>query len=113
MRQKRSYLALIEGEPGAVYYFFASADPGYVYLDPPTSKDPRFLDLALGAGFLVVGAGMLDATGHATFSGTVPDNYTDQATIVFQAAMQAKPGRIFTEISNPLLVRFLTAECSK
>jgi hypothetical protein len=112
VRQKRTYVAQIEGEPFTYYYLFASAEPGYVYLDPPTSNDPRFLDLALGAGFQVLGCGTLDGTGHATFTGTIGDAYTGEPTIVFQVALQPQPRRINTVIGNPLMVRFLPPECS-
>ena len=56
VRQASGYTVTIQGPPNAVYYFLASGDPGYVYLDPPNSPDPRFLDLALGAGFFVLSA---------------------------------------------------------
>jgi DNA-binding beta-propeller fold protein YncE len=113
VRQTRTYTATIDGAPNANYWVFASGDPGYVYLDPPTSVDPRFFDLALGAGFRVIGFGNLGPSGHAALSGTVPDGFADEATIILQVAMQTQPGRAFTEVSNPLVVRFLTAECSK
>src|SRR5262249_51807449 len=71
VRQRANYTATIDGPPNAVYYLFASGDPGYVYLDPPTSDDPRFLDLALGAGFTVLSFGVLDGNGRATFQRTV------------------------------------------
>jgi hypothetical protein len=113
VRQTKNYTVTIQGPPNAVYYFFASGDPGYVYLDPPTSLDPRFLDLALGAGFFVLSAGQLDANGQVVFNGTVPAGFPDEATIIFQAVAQSKPGRHFAEIGNPLMIRFLAADCTK
>lgn len=113
VRQKLTYAATIEGPPNAVYYLFASGDPGYVYLDPPTSDDPRFLDLALGAGFTVITAGQLDGDGHANFEGTVPQGLVDEATIIFQAVAQTQPGKHFAEIGNPLMIRFLGADCTE
>ena len=113
MRQQRTYTASLEGAPNAVWYLFASGDPGYVYLDPPTSDDPRFFDLALGAGFRVLGFGTLGPTGRVTVTGTIPDTFTDEATVILQAAVLQQPGRIHAELSNPLVTRFLNAECSK
>jgi DNA-binding beta-propeller fold protein YncE len=113
VRQTRTYTATIDGAPNANYWVFASGDPGYIYLDPPTSVDPRFFDLALGAGFRVIGFGNLGPSGHASLSGTVPDTFTEEATVILQVAVQEQPGRNFTEISNPLVTRALTAECSK
>ena len=113
VRQQRTYTASLEGAPNAVWYLFASGDPGYVYLDPPTSDDPRFFDLALGAGFRVLGFGTLGPTGRVTVTGTIPDTFTDEATVILQAAVLQQPGRIHAELSNPLVTRFLNAECSK
>lgn len=112
VRQKVTYGATIEGPPNAVYYLFASGDPGYVYLDPPTHDDPRFLDLALGSGFTVLSVGVLDGAGHADFQGKVPEGLVDEATIIFQAVAQTQPGKHFAEIGNPLMVRFLGAGCT-
>lgn len=113
VRQKRTYTATLEGAPNAAWYLFASGDAGYVYLDPPTSDDPRFFDLALGAGFRVIGFGNLGPSGRATITGTVPDTFTEEATVILQAAVLQQPGRIYAEVSNPLVTRCLTAECSK
>jgi hypothetical protein len=112
-RQGTTYTLSIQGPPLAVYYLLASGDPGYIYLDPPTSVDPRFLDLALGAGFMLLSAGQLDSNGQVTFQGTVPTGFPNEETVIFQAAAQQVPGRRFTEIGNPLMVRFLSPECTK
>ena len=110
--QGATYRATIEGPPDAVYFFFASGQPGYLYLDPPTADEPRFLDLELGAGLTPLFTGRLDADGHATLEGTAPSGLQDETTILFQAIAQPQPGLQFTEISNPLLVRFLGPDCS-
>ena len=113
VRQQRTYTASLEGAPNAAWFLFASGDPGYIYLDPPTSVDPRLFDLALGAGFRVVGFGNLGPSGLATVTGKIPDGFTEEATVILQAAVLQQPGRIFAEVSNPLVTRFLDADCSK
>ena len=113
VRQQRTYTASLEGAPNAAWYLFASGDPGYVYIDPPTSVDPRFFDLALGAGFRVVGFGNLGPSGRVTVTGKIPDSFSDEATVILQAAVLEQPGRIYVELSNPLVTRFLDADCSK
>jgi hypothetical protein len=112
VRQGRAYTLELEGTPGSPWYCFMSLAPGYIYVDPPTQPDPRFFDLSLADGFVLIGFGALDVAGLASITATVPTDYSDPADVVIQAAELPMHGRAAIGVSNPLAVRFLPPECN-
>src|SRR6185436_3336257 len=110
--QGRSYTLTLDGSPSANWFIFISLAPGYLYLDPPTNPDPRFFDLSISDGLVLLVAGQFDSFGHTELTGTVPAGFADDTDFVIQAAEITQPGKAFVDIGNPLVVRFLGADCN-
>lgn len=110
-RQGQTYTVTLDGTPRADWFLFISLEPGYLYLDPPSLPDPRFFDLSMSDGLVLLMAGTFDSFGHTEFSGTVPTGFADHVDFVIQAAELPQRGKAFVEIGNPLAVRFLGSDC--
>jgi len=112
LRQGGDYTATIQGTPHAPWYLFMSLAPGYIYLDPPTAPDPRFLDLSLADAFRVLNFGVFDAAGRAQLVETIPTDVPATVDFVVQVAEAPPIGFAAIEVSNPLVVRFLGPDCN-
>jgi len=110
-RQGETFSVTLDGSPRADWFLFMSLEPGYLYLDPPSLPDPRFFDLSISNGPVLLMAGTFDSFGHTEFSGTVPGGFAEHVDFVIQAAELPRRGRAFVEIGNPIAVRFLGSDC--
>ncbi len=105
------YPLVVSGEPGQFVYVFASIAPGYFFIDPADSVEPRFLDL-LTSELRVILLVQLDASGEQKFEFKFDDQSLEGARVVVQAVSVDLSVSAIGEVSNPFVGTILPPECT-
>jgi hypothetical protein len=100
----------VTGKPGATYVVLVAYEPGYTFLDPPGTPEPRFLDLRPDITYQAY-EGRLDPSGQDTRSHNFLNRPHLHGLRVVAQAVTVDPAGGVDEVSNPLLITLLGAAC--